>query len=377
MLRNYLLIPIMTLALLACGGGQEKQGLEAKKGELTKLKTQQQTIAGQIKTLEKEIAQLDTSKAASEARRKGVVVGVLEPVLFQHYIELQGAVDAKNSVLVTPKTGGAVTHMHVREGDYVKVGSPIAKIDDSILRESVEEVKTQLALVTTLYEKQKNLWDQKIGTEIQYLQAQNNKEALEKKLVTLATQLNQSEVVSPIAGVVDLVNVRVGELASPGMGIVRVVNLSNLKVTAKVADAYAASVKKGDPVVVQFPDLQKEYTARISFVSTTVDPLTRTFTIEANLPSSTDLKPNMMARIQINDANRKDALVVDQNYVQSTEEGQVVFVAEGTERVARARRVTTGLSYNGKIEIVSGLSAGDLLITQGYQEVVDGQPISY
>ncbi len=376
MLRQTIILPVVVL-LAACGGSK-KEGLEAKKEELAGLKTQHTQIEQQIKALETEIAKLDTTRKA-ESRVKLVTASPLQAREFKHYIELQGTVDAKNSVLVTPKTPGAVTAMYVKEGDFVNVGSTIAKVDDSILRESIEELKTQLTLVNTLFEKQQSLWDQKIGTEIQYLQAKNNKEALEKKLVTLQTQLSQSSITSPIAGTVDLVNIKIGEMAQPGLGVVRVVNLSNLKVVAKIADSYVASVKKGDEVIVKFPDLQRDYTARISFVGTTVDPLSRTFTIEANLPATKDLKPNMMAQVQVNDATRKDALVVDQNLVQNTEKGKVVFVAvaRGNEKVAEAKVVETGLAYNGKIEILSGLTAGDMLITQGYQEVVDGQTVSY
>ncbi len=378
MLRNYILIPSVALVMLACGGEEKKGGLQGKKQELAKLKAEQRDLEHKIKALEGEVARLDTAGTA-QTRVKAVAVQELVPEVFRHYIDLQGAVDAKNSVLVTPKSGGVVTSMYVKEGDFVKAGSLIARVDDSILRESIEEVKTQLSLAGTLYDKQKNLWDQKIGTELQYLQAKNNKESLEKRLATLNAQLSQSAIVSPMAGVVDLVNVKVGEMAAPGMGVVRVVNLSNLKVTAKVSDTYVASVKKGDEVLVKFPDLQREYKARVSFVSTTVDPLSRTFTVEANLPSAKDLKPNMMAQVQINDAVRKDALVIDQNYVQHTENGQLVYVAvtEAGKKVAKAREVKTGLVYNGKAEVLQGLSAGDQVITNGYQEVTDGQLISF
>lgn len=364
--------------MLSACSGKKANDLAGKKEELAKLKTEQSETEKKIKALESEIFKLDPKKTA-EAKVKAVTVAPLVAETFRHYVELQGTVDAKNNVLVTPKSGGAVTAMYVKEGDRVSAGTVIGKIDDSILRESMEELKTQLSLVTTLFEKQQNLWDQKIGTELQYLQAKNNKEALEKKLATLNTQLGQSRIISPMAGVVDQVHVKVGELASPGVGVVRVVNLSNLKVTAKVSDTYSASVKKGDEVIVKFPDLKKEYKARITFVSTAVDPLSRTFTIEANLPSSQDIKPNMMAQIQINDATSKNALAVDQNYVQSTETGNVVYVAvtEGSKKVAKAKTVKTGFSYNGKIEILEGLVAGDQLITLGYQEVSDGQPISY
>jgi len=377
-MKKHILPIAIAAALLASCSGEKKEGLAGKKEELTKLKTEQSETEKKIKTLESEIAKLDTTKRA-ETNIKIVTVQPLTVGTLSHYVELQGSIDAKNSVMVTPKTGGAVTAVYVREGDQVKAGTALAKVDDSILRESIEEVKSQLTLANTIFTKQKNLWDQKIGTEIQFLQAQNNKEGLEKKLVTLNAQLSQSRITSPISGVVDQVNVKVGETAAPGAGVFRVVNLSNLKVTAKVSDTYAASVKRGDEILISFPDLQKDYKAKVSFVSTTVDPLSRTFTIEANLPSSAVLKPNMVAKVQINDATKKDALIVDQNIIQGTEKGQVVYVAvnENGKKTAKAKIVKTGLIYNGKIEVIEGLQAGDEIITTGYQEVSDGQTISY
>jgi membrane fusion protein (multidrug efflux system) len=377
-MKNHILPIMITAALLASCGGEKKEGLTAKKEELTKLKTEQSETEKKIKALESEIAKLDTTKRA-ETNIKIVTVQPLAAGTLSHYVELQGSVDAKNSVMVTPKSGGAVTAVYVREGDQVKTGTVLARVDDSILRESIEEVKSQLTLANTIFTKQKNLWDQKIGTEIQFLQAQNNKEGLEKKLATLNAQLSQSRITAPISGVVDQVNVKVGETAAPGAGVFRVVNLGNLKVVAKVSDTYAASVKRGDEILISFPDLQKDYKAKVSFVSTTVDPLSRTFTIEANLPSSSVLKPNMAAKVQINDVTKKNALIVDQNIIQGTEKGQVVYVAvnENGKKKAKARIVKTGLIYNGKIEVTEGLQAGDEIITTGYQEVSDGQTISY
>lgn len=377
MKKHILLIAVLASILASCGG-QKKEGVEGKKEELTKLKAERVENEKKIKALEIEIGKLEPNKVI-EAKVKPVSVDTLDAETFRHYVELQGSVDAKNNVMVTPKSGGAVVAMYVKEGDFVKAGSVIGRVDNSILKESVEELKTQMSLANTLYEKQKSLWDQKIGTEIQFIQAKNNKESLERRMSTLNTQLSQTNIVSPMSGVVDMVNVKVGEMASPGVGVVRIVNLSNLKVLAKVSDTYASSVKKGDQVIVKFPDLKKEFKAKVSFVSTTVDPLSRTFTIEANLPSDRDIKPNMMANVQINDQTAKNALAIDQNFVQSTEKGNVVYVAvtEGNKKVAKAKEVKTGLSYNGKIEILSGLTAGDQLITLGYQEVSDGQPISY
>ncbi|PMD93107.1 efflux transporter periplasmic adaptor subunit [Siphonobacter sp. BAB-5405] len=369
---------LLAISLFVVACSQKKEGLEGKRAELAELKKQQAELTGQIKTLEGEIAKLDPKKA-EETKVKAVSVTPLQPSTFEHLIEVQGTVDAKNNVQVSPQASGVIKAIYVKEGDAVGVGTPLAKIDDAILRESVEETKNQLSLASTLYEKQKRLWDQQIGTEIQYLQAKNNKEALEKRIATLQVQLNQSKVTSPIAGTVDQVDGKVGMMATPGVSILRVVNLSSLKVMAKVADTYAANIRRGDAVTIKLPDLKKEMKAKLSFVATTVDPLSRTFTIEATLPPSKDLKPNMLAQVLINDVTKTNALVIDQNLIQNTENGQIVYVAatEGNKKVAKARPVKTGLSYSGKIEITEGLQAGDALITVGYQELTDGQAVSY
>lgn len=378
MKSKLVVLTILTYWLAACSGEKQPDTLEAKRAALAQYKTEQSALADKIKALEAEIAKLDP-QVEDETKAKSVTVTPLLAGTFQHFVEVQGTVDALNNVLVTPQMGGAVTAVYVREGDFVKQGAVIARVDDSILKQSMEELKNQQSLVTTLFEKQKNLWDQKIGTELQYIQAKNNVEALERRMATLNTQMSQTRILSPIGGVVDKVNVKVGEMAAPGMGVVRVVNLSSLKIVAKVADTYAASVKKGDMVKIKFPDINQEYTARVNFVSTTVDPLSRTFTIEAKLPANNAIKPNMLAQVLINDVTKNNALVIDQNLVQSTERGTVVYVAveEGGKKLARSKTVTTGQSYNGKIEILDGLAVGDQLITLGYQEVADGQTIRY
>jgi RND family efflux transporter MFP subunit len=376
-MKTYQLI-LPALFLAACGGEAKKTGVAGQREELAELKKQQIEVNAKIKALEGELAKTDP-QAAAAAKVKAVTVTPLAAKTFEHFVEVQGTVDAKNNVQVSPKSGGQVTAVYVKEGDNVGVGTVLAKVDDAILRESVEELKTQLSLATTTYEKQANLWNQQIGTELQYLQAKNNKESLEKRLATLNTQLSQSRITSPIAGVVDQVNVKVGESAMPGMGIARVVNLSSLKVVAKVADTYSGTVKRGSEVLIKFPDTNKEYRARVNFVGATVDPLSRTFTIEAPLPGTKQLKPNQLAQVQINDIKKPNALVIDQNLVQNTERGQIVYVAvtEGNQKVARAKTVKPGLSYNGQVEITEGLQAGDVLVTEGYQELVDGQPISF
>lgn len=374
--KNIIIATLLAFTLAACGG--DDNSLAGKQAELTKLKSEQTETEAKIKALESEIGTLDTT-AVREDRAVAVTVSPVMSENFKHYVEVQGSVDAKNTVMVSPKSGGVLTAVLIKEGDNVRQGQTIARVDNSIMQESIAEVKNQLSLANTVFEKQSRLWEQKIGTEIQYLQAKNNKESLEKKIATLNTQLGQFSITAPISGVVDQVIAKVGEMAAPGMPVARIVNLGNLKIVAKVSDSYVATVKKGDEVIVKFPDLDQEYTARITFVSTTVDALSRTFRIEANLPSTNSIKPNMLATVQINDATKKDALVIDQNVVQNTENGTVVYVAEneGGKKVAKSRVVKTGLSYNGKIEIMAGLKAGDQLITQGYQDVADGQAVIF
>lgn len=369
---------IVLVSLLAACSQEKKSDLQGKRDELAELKSQQTELNSKVKTLEGELAKLDPKKV-EEARVKDVTVAPLSSSTFKHFVELQGTIDAKNNVQVSPKSGGVVTAVYVKEGDNVRAGQPIAKVDDQLLRESISEVKTQLSLANTVYEKQAALWKQQIGTEIQYLQAKNNKESMERRLSTLNAQLGQSTVTAPISGVVDQVIIKVGQSAAPGMGLVRVVNLSQLKVVAKVADTYSGSVHKGDAVTIDFPDLNKKLNSRISFVATIVDPATRTFTIEAPLPSDNVLKPNMLARIKINDQTQAKAIVINENLIQDTENGKLVYVAinEGGKKVAKAKPIKTGQSYGGKIEVTQGLQSGDQIVTAGYQDLVDGQPINF
>jgi RND family efflux transporter MFP subunit len=267
----------------------------------------------------------------------------------------------------------------VREGQTVKAGQLLAKIDNALLRDQISALKQQMELANTVYEKQKGLWDQKIGTEIQFLQAKNNKEALEKNLTVLNTQGDLYNVYAPISGAVERVMAKTGEIAAPGMPLASIVNLGSLKATANVPDSYIANIRMGDAVQVQLPDLGRTINARVTFISKLVNPANRTFKIEVAIPSSADIKPNMVSVLNIADINKSNVLVIKQNYIQSTEDGEVVYIAstDGNKKVAKARKITTGVSYNGEIEVTGGLQSGDLIITEGYQDLVDGQVISF
>ncbi|MCU0338554.1 MAG: efflux RND transporter periplasmic adaptor subunit [Spirosomaceae bacterium] len=361
----------------ACSGATDNS-LAGKKKQLAELKTQAKELTAKIAALDAEIKAEDPSLKAVE-KVMPVVTEALQARSFRSFIEVQGTVETKNTATATPRMAGTYTVVYVREGQTVKAGQLLAKIDNALLNDQVAALKQQMELANTVYEKQKGLWDQKIGTEIQYLQAKNNKEALEKNLAVLNTQGDLYNVYAPISGAVERVMAKTGEIAAPGMPLASIVNLGALKATANVPDTYLSNVKMGDAVKVKLPDLGRELNARVTFISKLVNPANRTFKIEAAIPTSADIKPNMVSVLNIADINKANALVIKQNYIQSTEEGDVVYVAttEGNKKVAKARKVTTGVSYNGEIEILSGLQAGDLLVTEGYQDLVDGQVISY
>ena len=352
-----------------------KQSVD-KKQELADLKNQAKEINTKIAILEKAMGKAETGE---NLKVIAVVVSPVNPQTFKHFVEAQGSVIAENTVLVSPQTGGMILSLPVVVGQNISKGQLIATLDNNILKESMEEVKLQLALAKTLFDKQKTLWDQQIGTEVQFISAKSNKESLEKRVVTLQAQLGLSKVVAPISGTIELVRQKAGEMAAPGLPIVQIVNLGNLKVMVKIADSYVGTVKIGDPIVIKFPDINKEISARISLVSKMVNPLTRTFDVEAKIPNAGDLKPNQLAVININDLSKSKALVVSENIIQKTEKGNLVYVAvdENGKKIAKARQVTIGLTFNGQAEILTGLQSGDLVITQGFQELVDGQSILY
>lgn len=365
---------LVILFLASCG---KKSELETKKEELSKAKKEVSDLQIKIKKLETEVASLDTT-SGTEIKIKSIAATPVQSSVFRHYVSVQGSLEAEENLMVTSKIPGQITSIKVKEGDMVRQGQIVAVLDDEVFRKSIDELKSSLDQVLVMYNKQKALWDQKIGTEMQYLNLKNQKESLEKKLVTLNSQVNQNYVTAPFSGVIDEVFVKVGSIASPGVPLMQLVNTTNLKATAKVPDSYVAFIKQGDQVKVNFPDLNKTIEASVTYVGRIVDPMSRTFRIEVKLPGGNpDLKPNLMSLIQINDKTSNSAIVIEENIVQPTEEGKIVFVTadDKGKKVARQKTVTTGLSYNGKVEILTGLSVGDQLITTGYQDLSDNQPI--
>jgi membrane fusion protein, multidrug efflux system len=346
-----------------------------KQGRLEKLKKQQTELAAEIKSLEEQIAK-ENPTAKKEVKPKDVSVTILKAKSFDHYVQTQGLIEAENNILVSAKTPGVIEHVFVKEGQQVSKGQVIAQIDNSIIQSQISSMQSQLELANTVYERQKNLWAQKIGTEVQYLQAKTNRDNLEKQLSALQEQNDMTRIKSPISGSVDEVNVKVGENIMPGQPAARVVNGADLKLKAKVSEAYVVDVKLGNKVLIDVPEIRKEIVGKVSFVGRNIDPLSRTFTVEVDLASQSDLRPNMTAVVKVVFKNEPQALVVPVNVIQTLNNEKIVYIAEknGNQMIARKKVVKVEGVYNKEAQ-VQGLSDGDQIVTFGYQGLNDGQPI--
>lgn len=371
------LIPLLVALLIgfaACTPKEET--LDEKKARLGEMLGEIDVLKADAKKLQDEINKLDPSKAGILKPRM-VKVADLQTQVFENFIEVQGIIESDQNVLANPAIPGMVTSINVTEGQTVTKGQILASTDNMAMQKGILELENGLDFATIAYEKQKRLWDQKIGSELQYLSAKNQKESLEKKLVTLRSQLDMTYIKSPINGIVDQVNIKVGEMASPPFAGIRIVNLNDIKLTGKLTDNYISKVRRGQKVTVRFPDLNKDVTASVSYVGNTIGP-NRQFEVEVKLNNpGGEIKPNMLANLLIEDQKIADALVVPSNTIERTASGNYIFVAatEGGKPVARRRPVQTGADYNGQTVITGGLSAGDKIITFGFQDVVDGQPL--
>lgn len=346
-----------------------------KKAELDGLKKERDEISAKIKTLE---AELKIGENPTNMRMTDVMVTEAKVSEFNHYLEVQGKVDGEDNIAVSSQMPGVLTAVYVTEGDAVRKGQVLAQIDNSVSQQQIESIKTQLSFATNLYNKQKALWDKQIGSEVQYLSAKNNKESLESSLATLNDQLEMSKIKSPINGTVEEVNLKVGQMASPGLPAVRVVNFSTAKVVAEIAEAYSSQIKPGNNVIVYFPDFNTEMEAKIHFSSKYINPVNRTFLAEVKLgPSKVEYRANMMALVKINDYKNTSAFVVPVSIVRESTSGKYIYTAkeEKGKLVARRQFVTVGNTYNGMAEITKGIAVGDKLITTGFTSLVDGQLI--
>ena len=371
-MKNILILLAISILFFGCGSSAPD-----KKSELDKLKKEEATLSDKIKKLETEIAASDTT---TKIKMLDVEVTPVAAIPFKSYVQVQGKLDADENVNVSAQMGGTVKSIYVKEGDNVKAGQILAELDDAVMRQGIEELKNQLAFASDLYNKQKNLWDQKIGSEVQFLSAKNNKEAMEKKMQTMNEQLDMYKIKSPINGTVDEVSLKLGQIAAPGLPAVRVVNMNSLKVKADIAESYAGKIREGNSVLLEFPDMNKTMDLKVSFVSRVINSMNRTFSVQVNVPADPDLHPNMISHLNIVDYQTLSSIVIPLNVVQNSENGYYVFLSVKNEKgksVAHKQMVKTGRDYKGQIEILEGLKEVDSLITTGYQDVEDGEFLKF
>lgn len=372
---------VVLLFAASCGsaGKEEKGAATDKKTELAKLKKEQESLTKKIADLEAEIGAADSTFGV---REKLVTAETLQLQSFKHYIDLQGRVTTENEFFVTPRgQGGMVKAVYVKEGDYVKKGQLLMKLDAGTLEQQLEQAKIQLSYLTDIYQRRKNLWDQKIGTEVELISAKNNVDNQQKMIDLLNEQIGYTNVTAEVSGIVDQLTIRVGEsfsaLSATQKGI-KIINPSELKVRVGVPENYLPNISRGTPVVVEVPDLGKTFNTSISFLSQTINPTSRVFDAEAKIPQAANLKPNLVAIVKLQDYQVANTIVVPMRTIQTDQSGKYVYVLEQEKgkTVAVKKPVEVGQVYGEQIEVKSGLAAGDQLITQGYQGLYEGQLVT-
>jgi RND family efflux transporter MFP subunit len=363
-MKNKFLYIIIASIVVACGTPD-------KKAELEKLRTQKAALETKIAVLEEELAKSDTTKE----KLVDVVAMSLTPQTFKTYIEVQGRIDADENVSLSSEMPGTLTKINVKVGDEVSKGQVLAETDARAIQQQISDLQTNAELVNQLYEKQKALWDQKIGTEVQFLQAKTQKESMERKLLTLQEQVRMTKIISPINGTIDAVNVKIGQAIAPGIPAINVINFSNLKVKADVAESYSNRVKIGNEVQVIFPDMKDSINSKVNYASRAISNLTRTFGVEVLLDNSKEYHPNMVAKLKINDyQSATPKIVLPVKFIQKgTNESFVLLVVNG--KVVK-NVIKISHEYNGLAEISEGLKEGDLLITEGYDLINEGDNVN-
>lgn len=368
---------ILALALLigfascSTNGGDD---LESKKALLSEKKAELQALEQEINLLSKEIKDLEPVR-----KKPATPVEVLEinPKDFTRFVEVQGRVEADDFVNVSSEIGGRITSLLVEEGDYVRKGQLLAKTDLETVEKQIAEIETQLELANTVYERQKRLWDQNIGSEIQYLEAKTRMEGLEKSLETLESQISKKNIYAPIGGYVDREFLQEGETASPGMPIIQILNTAEIKVTADIQENFLSAIEKGDSVTVRFPALNLSIDETVTQLGRTIDLNNRTFEIQIKTSSrSGQLKPNLLAVIRFKDFQAEDIISVPLDAIHEEVNGNkfVYIVNEESGRfTAKKSYVELGESNVNEVIIASGVRNGDRLITKGSKGISQGE----
>lgn len=364
-----ILIVLTTAVILSACGNTNVGDEAAKRKQLQKLKQDLHALEQQIEVLENELASNKTEEVIK------IKVTRLTEQKFEHFIEVTGKVEAEQDVDVSPESSGVIKAVLVTEGQNVTKGQIMARLNTDLLERSVEELEVQLELASTNYNRQKNLWDQNIGSEMQYLQAKSNKESLEKRIKSLKTQIEMAEVKSPVSGVVDIVYQKKGHIGSPQVPFAKVINIGKIKVYGDVSETYITKIHKGDMVNVQFPALEHEIDAKIAQIGNTINEHNRTFRIRINLNNPNKLiKPNLVSILKLRDYVNEAAIAVPALFIKEDFSGHYTYIVEKQDGKNRAKKVyvTPGVTNNNITEIVAGLTPGMKVISEGYNQIANG-----
>ena len=381
-MKKILSITVLTLLLAACSGENKTGNLDEviQSKDLAKIKSSRESVHKEYEKLVADLAKLDKAIAELDTNKKNPLVQTitLKDTLFTHYIEIQGNVDTKENIMINPEYSGILTQVNVKAGQRVSKGQVLARIDDGGMSSQLAQAETQLALAKTTFEKQKNLWDQKIGSEIQYLQAKTSMESQQKMVAQIKSQLNKTVVTAPFSGTIDEVLTEKGKVVAPGMELFRIVNLNNMYVTANVPENYIGQLKVGAVVDVHLNSLGKNYKGKVRQIGNYINPNNRTFGIEIALPNPDNLlRPNQVAVLKIEDYKNPKALLLPENIIQETADGsKIVYVIEkgSSDKNTKATQKTIEIGYvsGSNVEVKSGLQTGETVITDGAKSLKDG-----
>lgn len=374
-MRNILLVTASFL-LIACGGKSTDDLIKEK--DLAALKTKKTE-------LQAEIAKIDAALLGGKAPESEALVSIttVKDTVFNHYVEIQGNVDTKENILIQPEFSGTLTSLNVKAGQRVSKGQILGRVDDAGMSQQLASMENQYALAKTTFERQKNLWDKKIGSEIQYLQAQTQMISAQKAVAQMRAQVAKTIIRAPFTGTIDEVFVERGQVVSPNpQGLMRIVNVSNMYVSTTVPETYIGKIKVGTMVDVYITSLGKTYKGKVRQVGSFINPTNRSFGIEVALPNPDNLlRPNQVAKLKIIDYTAQDAIVVPTNVVQEDGENKkFVFIAtnvNGKKGIAKKVIVNVGKSSNNVTEILSGLSANDVIVTEGVNTISDGMKLNF
>ncbi|MFY0625022.1 MAG: efflux RND transporter periplasmic adaptor subunit [Reichenbachiella sp.] len=371
-MKNTTLIFTIALFMAACNDGTD---LDAKKAEVNDLKAEALALNKKISDLENEIKKEDPEYGKKSINAVLVTTKNVTPEYFEHKVEVRGSVNSRTNVTVSAEIPGKIQTVNVSEGDFVKKGDLLFTQDSEIISNNIAELEKSLELATVVARKQDNLYKQNVGTEIQYLQAKNNQESLERRLATAKSQMRQARVRAPFNGSVDRVDAKVGEMAQPGNPMVRIVNPNDVHISSDVSERFIGKFKKGDQVDIYFPTQDQKLSSTVSSVGQVINAENRTFEMEINLPKlNFAIRPNQVVVLNLTDYSNDQALKIPTKLILRDKQGQYIYGLKKDKdmNVATKVYVETGISYNNETEIKSGLMHNQLIALKGYRDLVEG-----